>query len=528
MARPRRFAGVGRTAAAFALIALIVVPVLAASGPIDPGRATSSSPSGVAQARSSSSPASPPTASPAAAHTPASTTPAASPAAPDRDTAGGDTPGGDTSGRDTAGRDTQGARPEPTVRGVERLIAGSVNRTSIELTAEYDVALALGFGSRSFRVDAIMTIRNDSAEPIDRVELNTAAARLGAMKLGAVTVQGRSVKASVDDQTIVVPLGGVLGVGQSVQVRVGYSATLRSNVTGSNWLFTRTNGIVNAYRWLPWVSRRVAFDRPNHGDPFVTPVSPRVRVAITSDRALVFATTGERVAASGLRQTFEARDVRDFTFTAAPDYRTVSSTVGDTTIRVYYRPGGPAQSILSAAKNAIAKMEPLVGQYPYPTYDLAQTAGGYGMEAPGMTWIPTGAGNLSYLVTHETGHQWFYGVVGNDQASEPFTDEALTDMLARYVLGQRRASRCSTARLDLSIYRYSSACYYEIIYIQGGNFLDDIRKDMGTTAYWRAIRDYAAANRFKLAATKTLLETLDDHTTLNLAKRYGSRFPSLY
>ncbi len=237
-----------------------------------------------------------------------------------------------------------------------------------------------------------------------------------------------------------VPLGGILGAGQSVQVRVRYSATLRSSLSGSNWLFTRANGIVDAHRWIPWVSRKVAFDRPNHGDPFVTPVTPRVRVAITSDRALTFATTGERVSASGLRQTFEARNVRDFVFAAAPDYKTISATVGDTVIRVYYRSGAPASAILSAAKNAITKMEALVGPYPYETYDIAQTAGGYGMEAPGLTWIPTGVGtaNLSYLVHHETGHQWFYGIVGNDQANEPFTDEAVTDFLARHVLGQRR------------------------------------------------------------------------------------------
>jgi hypothetical protein len=375
-----------------------------------------------------------------------------------------------------------------------------------------------------------MGVRNDSGGPIDRVELNTIAARLGGMKLGAVTVAGKAVAATVSDQTIVVPLGGILGAGQSVQVRVRYAATLRSSLTGSSWLFTRANGIVDAHRWIPWVSRKVAFDRPNHGDPFVTPVTPRVRVAITSDRALTFATTGERVASSGLRQTFEARNVRDFVFAAAPDYKTISATIGDTVIRVYYRSGAPAQAILSAAKNAITKMEALVGPYPYETYDVAQTAGGYGMEAPGLTWIPTGVGtaNLSYLVHHETGHQWFYGIVGNDQANEPFTDEAMTDFLARHVLGQRRASRCSTARLDLSIYKYSAACYYEIVYIQGGNFLDDLRKKMGNAAFWPGVRDYLAENRFKLAPTKTLLDTLDDHTTLNLVPRFEPRFPRLY
>ena len=100
--------------------------------------------------------------------------------------------------------------------------------------------------------------------------------------------------------------------------------------------------------------------------------------------------------------------------------------------------------------------------------------------------------------------------------------------MARHVLGLRRASRCSTARLDLSIYRYSSACYYEDIYIQGGNFLDDTRTKMGSTAFWAGIRDYLAHYRFKLGGTKALLDTLDAHTTLNLVPRYEPRFPSLY
>ncbi len=491
MLRLRRFTYI---VSAGALIGLIVVPVLAITAP-----AATTPVTPVAIGSSAPTPASP---------APPSATPRSSPAqvvatASDR---------------------------EPIVVGMTGIVPGSVDRTSLALRAEYDVSLSLNFTSRAFNVDSRMTVRNESGGPIDRLELNTIAARLGAMKLGAVTVAGKAVKATISDQTIIVPLGGILGAGQSVDVRVRFNATLRNSISGSNWLFTRINGIVDAHRWIPWVSKRVAFDRPNHGDPFVTPVTPRVRVTITSDRALVFATTGERVAVSGLRQTFEAVNVRDFAFAAAPDFKTISTTVGDNVIRVYYRSGGPASAILAAAKHAFTRMEALVGPYPYRTYDLAQTAGGYGMESPGLTWIPTGVGsaNLSYLVHHETGHQWFYGIVGNDQAAEPFTDEAVTDFLARNVLGQRRASRCSTARLDLSIYRYSSTCYYEVIYIQGGNFLDDLRKKMGNTAFWSGMRAYVAANRFKLAPTKTLLDTLDDHTSLNLVPRFHPRFPRLY
>jgi hypothetical protein len=152
------------------------------------------------------------------------------------------------------------------------------------------------------------------------------------------------------------------------------------------------------------------------------------------------------------------------------------------------------------------------------------------MESPALSWIPYGlaTSRYRYLVTHETAHQWFYGIVGSDQAYEPFTDEAVTDFLARHVLGQRRSARCSTARLDLSIYKYSSACYYEIVYIQGGNFLNDIRGEMGNTAFWNGLRAYIEANRNALAANRTLLDTLDDHTSLDLVPMFDDRFPRLY
>jgi hypothetical protein len=415
----------------------------------------------------------------------------------------------------------------PTANGI---VPGSVNATSIDLTANYWAAVRLNFGTRAFRVDSTITVTNTSGRPIDRLELNTVAARLGRMTITVATVDGLPVSPTVTDQTIHFPLGGVLPAGGTASVRIAFRATMRGDLTGSNWLFTRTNGVLEAYRWLPWISKPLAFNRPNHGDPFVTPVSPLVRVRIISDRVLRYATTGEQVGGSGLIKVFEARNVRDFAFTAAPDYSVQTSTIGGVTIRVWGRPGFPFAAVMRAARTALSREAALLGSYPYPTYDVAQAAGGFGMESPGLTWIPRGvaSGNILYLVAHETAHQWFYGIVGNNQATEPYADEAATDFVARYVLGLRRASRCSTARLDLTIYQYSSGCYYEDIYIQGGNFLDDTRRKMGSTAFWAGIRDYLATNRFKLAGTKTLLDTLDAHTPLDLVPRYAPRFPKIY
>jgi hypothetical protein len=406
---------------------------------------------------------------------------------------------------------------------------GTVNATSMNLTATYQSTVRMSFATRAFLVNEAINVTNTSGIAIDRLELNTIAARLGAMSITGATIDGVGVHPTVSDQTIHLPLGGILDPGAVTVVRLQYRATLRSTTTGSTWLFTRANGVLEAYRWLPWISTPTPFDRPNHGDPFVTGVSPNVRVRLITDRSMAFATTGERLFGTTTEQVYEAQNVRDFSFVGAPDYASHSVKVGTVTVRVYGRAGFPASTVLAAATTALSREAALLGAYPYATYDLAQTAGGYGMESPGLTWIPTGAGSLSYLVAHETAHQWFYGIVGNDEARQPFDDEAAADFVARHVLGLRRASRCPTVRLDISIYAYSTSCYYEDIYIQGGNLLDDTRAKIGSTQFWAGIREYLATYRFKIATTKALLVTLDHHTSFDLAAwRFRARFPSVY
>ena len=424
------------------------------------------------------------------------------------------------------------ATATPVGQAISRIIPGSVNRTSMAIRAEYAVDVRLGFAARSLRGSVTITARNGSGGDIDRLELNTVMGPLGALRLGTVTVDGKPVAARLDDQTIIVPLGGVLPLAETAVVMVPFSATLRSTTTGSNWLFARANGIVDLYRWIPWVSRRTPFDRPTFGDPFVTPVSPRVTLRLRTDTRLRVASTGERTAisADGLDMTITAVNVRDLVLAAAADYRTTQVWVGDTAVRVMARPGFPAAALMRAATSAVRKLESRLGPYPYRILTVVQTAGGYGMEGPGVAWIPTGVvtANIPYLVTHEIAHQWFYGLVGSDQAREPFADEAPTEFVTRDILGMRRSSRCPAGDLDRSIYRYTSACYYETVYIQGGNLLASARSKMGAAAFWSGIRQYLADNRWAIVRTRTLLDALDAATPVNLAGWWGHRFPRLY
>ena len=168
--------------------------------------------------------------------------------------------------------------------------------------------------------------------------------------------------------------------------------------------------------------------------------------------------------------------------------------------------------------------------YPWPAYTVVETKGGYGMELPALVWIPsnTASSNLRYLIYHETAHQWFYALVGNDQQRQPFSDEAAADMLARSVLGTLRSSRCANDVLDRAITGYSAACYYETIYIQGGNILNTIRTKMGTTRFWQAMTAYVQAYRYRLGGSRQLLDALRAASPVDLTPTLHARFPSLY
>jgi hypothetical protein len=121
-------------------------------------------------------------------------------------------------------------------------------------------------------------------------------------------------------------------------------------------------------------------------------------------------------------------------------------------------------------------------------------------------------------------------VVGNDQPLEPFADEAVTEFLTRTHMGNFRPSHCPTERLDGSTYAYGD-CFYEVVYVQGANFLNGIRADMGTSRFWRALRGYWRSNRFAFGGTFELLEALRVAAAdagVNLRPRLRDRFPSLY
>ena len=372
----------------------------------------------------------------------------------------------------------------------------------------------------------VVHLTNPTTSSVSTIAFNLATLRTGAAHVGVVTVRGAAASESISDQTVLVPISPALPAAGSADVVINYNATLQSSSTGYRWEFTRLNGVMTAYRWIPWLSRTLRFSNPGGGEATETPTSSYVHVAITTDQPLVIASSGERVSGSGLTQVFEAHNVRDFNFSAAPDYHTASRTTGGTTITFYYR-GLPASKVLDWAVTAFNYYTAKVGGYPYTYLNVAEIGPWYSMESPGLFWIESDAGSLlAYDVVHETAHQWFYSTVGNDQALEPFADEAVAEFLSRDLAGTWTSSKCPGGNLDRTIYAKPGSCYIPVVYYQGYRYLKDYRDHVGAAAFWQGLQNYYSANRFGIGGTRKLLDALD--AASNYHPNHAARFPSLY
>jgi len=404
--------------------------------------------------------------------------------------------------------------------------AADVN--SLGLSATYAVEATFGWEDRRASVHTTAAVTNTARWPISALAFNLATLRTGRAELGEVKVDGTIAEEVVDDQTIIVPLPAALARGTTTTITIEYTARFAasSSATSDTWAFARIGEVLTAYRWIPWLSRSTPFDRPNVGDPFVTASSPHVKVSITTDREITIAATGQRVGGSGLTQTLEANDVRDFNLAASPSYQTRSVNLAGVNVTFFYRTL-PADSVLDTAALAMRDYAAKIGPYPHEHLTIAEIGPWSPFESPAHFWLPDNAPArlLPWMVAHEVAHQWFYSAVGNDQAREPFADEAVSDLMARSLISRFVSSQCPVGRLDHSIYDIGE-CYPWVIYIQGVAWLRDLRDRMGGNAFWSAVSRYYRDYVGGIGGSRQLIAAL--------ASAAGSqavdyrRFPRLY
>lgn len=275
------------------------------------------------------------------------------------------------------------------------------------------------------------------------------------------------------------------------------------------------------------------------GDPYVTEVA-NYEVDIVAPSEVVVAGSGDE-ARVGNRWRYAISQARSFAFTASDQYLSSTMQAGHVTVTSYFFPvhERSGADALTVAAEALTAFESLFGTYPYSTYRIAEVDFPGGLEFSALTFLgedfygehPGGyrSGMVS-LLAHETSHQWWYGVVGNDQVKEPWLDEALATYSSMLYYEQTHPDLVEwwweyevedyrpRGEVDRPIYAFMDGrTYMNAVYRRGALFIRDVRERMGDEEFFAFLRDYYETQEEQLSTADDFFAILYRHTQVDIS-----------
>lgn len=123
---------------------------------------------------------------------------------------------------------------------------------------------------------------------------------------------------------------------------------------------------------------------------------------------------------------YELLDARDFSFSASSLYHLYERNILGIDFEIYSireLSNNEIENSFQYLEDSMFVLQRDVGEYAYDHFTL-EYAYFYGMESSGIIYCSNDIEEGT--VVHEMIHQWFYSMIGNDQADESFLDESLT------------------------------------------------------------------------------------------------------
>ncbi len=275
------------------------------------------------------------------------------------------------------------------------------------------------------------------------------------------------------------------------------------------------------------------------GDPTVYPLAD-YDVRIFADPTLVIAAPGARQQEGTTRHYRLARS-RCFAFLVSPDYQVVTGSVAGIPVSSYVLPAyaEAGRAAIAIAGEVLPIYRRLYGPYPLEALVIAENAYHGSMEYSGLISISRDAyeryesgaqSPMTGLVAHEIAHQWWYHAVGNNQVTEPWLDEAFAkysellyveevapDRVGQWWESQGRLGN-GDGPLDAVIYDFEdSQAYIRQIYVQGANFLDDLRWRIGDATFFAFVQTYRRYGEGRLMTTEDFFALLRTYTDADLS-----------
>ncbi|WP_353094812.1 M1 family metallopeptidase [Tissierella praeacuta] len=377
----------------------------------------------------------------------------------------------------------------------------------------------------------------------------------GYIEIEKVSNEGNNLKWNIDEEkdTILnVKLDKPLEKGKNIQLYLEYTVKLPTTEDRFGY---HDKGI-NCGNWYPIVC---VYDKKGWnldpyykvGDPFYSDVSD-YKVSITTPKEIIVATSGRIISETekGNKKTYkiEGQLIRDFAWAASKDFVVKEKKVEDTIIKVYSIKDDSKliDETLKAGENSIKTFNKIFGKYPYGWYSIVNTEFPSGMEYPGMVLISNDYFHkhlidiLEKVIVHETAHQWWYGLVGNNQVDEAWLDEGLATysevIYMNEVHGKDEGDKYYNENIRLG-YEYSVQYlsdnevvnkplsefagwidYGPLVYSRAAMFIDRIKEDFGEEVLYKILSSYYDKYKFHIATTEDFIKVCEEVTNTSFSQ----------
>lgn len=383
--------------------------------------------------------------------------------------------------------------------------------------ANYILYSTLDFAGKTIITDQTIRYYNSTGVALSELVFSVQPNRYGnTFLLNSISQDGTPLTSyTLDGQRMTVSLPQALQPNTATTIAMNFKLNIPKKT--ADGVFGYDFNQINLVDWYPFIvpykGGWVLHDSMPWGEHLVYDATD-VELNIKTDSDVVIA-AGATPDQNGDWARYRLYGARTFAFSASDEFLVSESTTGNVAVRSYYFDGYQTggEGILLLGTKAIETFSAQYAPYPHQAIAIVQSDMHDGLEYDGLVFLASdfysqysggSRGNLATIGVHEIAHQWWFGLVGNDQALEPWLDEALSIYSERIFYENNYPANISwwwqfrvdyfkpSGYVDTNIYNGGSfRTYTNAVYLNGAHFMDDLRERMGYGNFSKFLKEYA-------------------------------------
>jgi len=418
---------------------------------------------------------------------------------------------------------------------------------------QYSLYALLDYYNNQLAVDETVTYTNQTGVSLNELVMAVEPNHRGGFSLENILLDGNALNYDMSGHRFTVYLSQPLAPGAQITLALRFRISIPPKIKEHPYGYDVDQ--VNLTDWypfvVPYVDGWILHDESYLGEHLVYDAADFDVNVKTTDAGITFAASGLDEP-NGEWTRFRLFGARTFALSASDQFQFAEATSGGARIRAYYYPGYETQAlaILNAAVSAVDVYGTQFGAYPYGSLNVVEADLNDGQEYDGLVFLATkfyneyngsARSNLVTIGVHEIAHQWWFGLVGSDQAMEPWLDEAMSvyseEVFYEYVypnsLDWWWNSRVNyfgpRGYVDTNVYEPASfRAYVNAAYLNGANFIEALNYRMGDDAFFAFLRDYTSRYGHGRATAYDFFAVARQNTTADISDLIAAYFRGSY